>query len=100
MPAWNSISRGFGGGSGDAPLTVQFDGSTSSDPDGDTLSVAWTVSGPGTCSIGDAALLSTTVTCDTEGVYTLTLTVNDGQNPAVSASTTFVVTTPILPPTL
>jgi hypothetical protein len=42
----------------------------------------WTVSGPGTCTFGDPAASSTTVTCDTAGVYTLTFAAsNSGYDP-------------------
>jgi hypothetical protein len=42
----------------------------------------WDVSGPGECAFGDPAAASTTVTCDTAGMYTLTFTAyNTGYDP-------------------
>ncbi len=56
------------------PLQVHFDGSTSSDPDGDTLSYEW--------DFGDGSPTATTAEADhtytTAGTYTATLTVSDG----------------------
>ena len=60
--------------SGSAPLEVQFTGSDSSDPDGDTLTYDW--------DFGDGSAHSTaadpTHTYATPGNYTATLTVTDG----------------------
>lgn len=71
---------------------------TVTDPDGPSLTTGWTVApqsgvDPGaTCAIANPAALMTTVTCTDDGVYRLTLTANDGVNPAVSASTTLTLT--------
>ncbi|TQV68047.1 PKD domain-containing protein [Exilibacterium tricleocarpae] len=61
---------------GDAPLTVGFDASGSSDPDGDVsgLTFSWSF-GDGSSATG--ALVNHTYT--EAGVYTATLTVSDGQ---------------------
>lgn len=66
--------------SGLAPLAVQFDGSSSSDPDGDPLAHAWDF-GDGT--FGTGALASRTFGAN--GVYDVTLTVDDGRGEANSA---------------
>ncbi|MFD2565328.1 cellulase family glycosylhydrolase [Aquimarina rubra] len=59
--------------SGDAPLTVSFDASTSSDPDGDNLTFSWNF-GDGTTATGESiSHLFTDV-----GEYQVILTVSDG----------------------
>jgi hypothetical protein len=56
--------------------SVMFDGSGSSDPDGNTLSYAWTADGG---SLNDATLQMPTYTADSvPGIWNVTLTVNDG----------------------
>jgi glucose/arabinose dehydrogenase len=58
--------------SGAAPLTVNFDGSGSTDPRGETLTYAWNF-GDG----GSSAQVSPSHTYQTSGVYTAQLTVTD-----------------------
>ncbi len=58
--------------SGTAPLTVQFDGSSSSDPDGDVLSFAWVFGDGGS---GNGATVAHTFAAP--GQYTVALTVTD-----------------------
>jgi hypothetical protein len=60
--------------------SVQLSG-TASDPDGDQLTISWTVtSAPGgsTASVNNASSLTATFTPDVEGNYTLRLSANDG----------------------
>ena len=70
---------------GPAPLSVRFDASASSDPDGDTLTYAWQF---------DDGSQATGVTADRTygqpGTYSATLTVNDGEldSEPVTASVT------------
>ncbi len=59
--------------SGDAPLSVSFDGRRSSDPDGDPLSYSWSF-GDGGVSNAEAA----THGYSEPGTYTARLTVSDG----------------------
>jgi PKD repeat protein len=75
---------------GDAPLAVQFDGSGSGDPDGDTLSYTW--------DFGDGSDLQTGATASHiftgAGTYNVTLTVNDGNGGADTAVVTIEVWEP------
>jgi glucose/arabinose dehydrogenase len=71
---------------GDAPLTVSFDGTGSSDPDGDALSYAWDLDGDG--QFDDAATAQASFTYTVAGSYTATLRVTD---PAGSSDTDAVV---------
>ena len=70
--------------------TVTLDGSTSTDPDGDSLSFSWTLATPA----GSAATLSGATTAapsfvpEVPGTYTATLTVSDGFGGTSSASVT------------
>lgn len=76
---------------------VQIAGSVS-DVDDPGLASTWSISplsgvDPGaTCSFGNAAALTTTVTCTDDGTYQLTLTGSDGVNPPVPAITTLGLT--------
>jgi glucose/arabinose dehydrogenase/PKD repeat protein len=69
--------------SGSLPLQVQFDGSNSSDPDGDTLSYEWDLDGNGTV---DSTAVSPSRTYTAAGVYVATLTVRDPSGASDSAT--------------
>jgi PKD repeat protein len=61
---------------GPTPLTVQFDGSGSSDPNaGEVLTYSWDLNGDGV--FGDSTLANPTYTYDTAGRVTATLQVSD-----------------------
>ena len=77
---------------GIAPLTVGFDGSLSTDPDGAVASWAW--------SFGDGAFATGAVTShvySTPGTYTASLTVTDDRG-ASSTTTRMIVVSAALPP--
>lgn len=56
-------------------------------------SLGWSsTGGTGTCTFADASVAATSVTCDDNGSYTLTLTADDGVNPSQSSSAMLTVT--------
>ena len=61
--------------SGDVPLTVSFDGSASSDPDGQAIGYAWDLDGDG--AFDDSTAVSPTFTYTVAGTYTARLRVTD-----------------------
>jgi glucose/arabinose dehydrogenase/PKD repeat protein len=67
--------------SGPSPLAVTFDGSKSTDPDGDALTYAWAF-GDGTTATGK----SVTHTYSKPGTFTAKLTVNDGHGGSNTAA--------------
>jgi glucose/arabinose dehydrogenase/PKD repeat protein len=85
---------------GAAPLTVQFSGATSSDPEGDALSYVWDLDGDGV--FGEAGEPSTVTASRTyaAGTYDVGLRVDDGHGH--TASTTVQIqsgnTVPVLGP--
>jgi FtsP/CotA-like multicopper oxidase with cupredoxin domain len=70
---------------------------TAFDDDGDPMTTTWSFAplagvDPGaTCVIADPSALNTTITCTDDGTYTLTVTANDGVNPAVVQNATLTV---------
>jgi PKD repeat protein len=62
---------------GAAPLTVQFDGTGSTDPDGDPLTYSWDLNGDGTFGDSTSAIPSFTYTQN--GRFDVTLRVSDGR---------------------
>ena len=69
--------------SGNTPLDVTFDGSTSSDPDGTIGSYLWNFDDNGNSSIS----ATPTYTFSTPGTYNVELTVTDDGTPALSHTT-------------
>jgi PKD repeat protein len=88
--------------SGNAPLTVNFDGSGSSDPDaGDSITYSWDLNGDGT--FGDSTVAKPSYTYSTAGTYNAALKVTDSHGVSatsspititVTAGSTFGTTTP------
>ncbi|MCP4697917.1 MAG: PKD domain-containing protein [Gammaproteobacteria bacterium] len=74
--------------SGKSPLSVNLDGSGSSDADGSLVSYAWSISGPENQTLAGA---TTTVTLTAAGVYTITLTVTDNGGSTANAAHTVTV---------
>jgi PKD repeat protein len=74
---------------GNAPLTVSFDGTGSSDPEGRPLSYSWDLNGDGT--FGDATGSMTPYTYTAAGVYHPSLRVTDDQGASDTASVTVTV---------
>jgi serralysin len=72
--------------SGFAPLTVNFTGSGSSDPDGTIVSYGWTFGDGGTSTAQNPSR-----TYSTPGTYTATLTVTDNRGGTDTASVQIVV---------
>ena len=84
--------------SGPAPLTVQFTGSGSSDPDGDPITYSWDLNGDGT--YGDATTANPSFTYTTAGTRQVTLRITDSRGASsVSAPVTITVGTANTVPT-
>jgi glucose/arabinose dehydrogenase len=71
---------------GKTPLTVSFDGTGSSDPDGGTLSFSWDLDGDGT--FGDSTTATASYTYATAGDYEVRLKVTDPDGLSGVASVT------------
>jgi PKD repeat protein len=84
--------------SGPAPLTVQFNGSGSSDPDGDPLTYSWDLNGDGT--YGDSTAVNPSFTYTAQGTYSASLRVTDSHGAStVSAAVVITVGAGNTPPT-
>jgi glucose/arabinose dehydrogenase/PKD repeat protein len=75
--------------SGEAPLTVQFDATGSSDPDGDPLTYSWDLDGDGV--YGDATSSTASHTYTQSGQTTVGLRVSDGRGGVGTDSVTITV---------
>jgi glucose/arabinose dehydrogenase len=71
---------------GPVPLTVNFNGSGSSDPEGKPLTYSWDLNGDG--SFGDATGSTASYTYTTAGIYQASLRVTDDQGASDTASVT------------
>ncbi len=74
---------------GSAPLTVTFDGSGSSDPDGNALTYAWDLDGDG--AFDDSSVPQPTYTYHQNGSYPTQLRVTDIHGASGTASVTIAV---------
>jgi len=90
---------------GPAPLTVAFDGSPSSDPEGGPLTYAWDLDGDG--AFDDSTIVNPTQVFATPGTFTVRLRVTDNQGATGVGSVTVtpgnsapqaVIDTPANPP--
>jgi glucose/arabinose dehydrogenase len=70
--------------SGPAPLTVNFDGSGSSDPDGNPITYSWDLDGDGV--YGDSTVAQPTFTYSTAGTYVVHLKVTDSNGASTISS--------------
>jgi uncharacterized repeat protein (TIGR01451 family) len=70
--------------SGPAPLTVNFDGSGSSDPEGGPLTYAWDLDGDG--AFDDSTAVQPTYTYTQPGTYNARLRVTDNQNQSATSA--------------
>jgi glucose/arabinose dehydrogenase len=75
--------------SGTAPLTVQFDATGSSDPDGDPLSYSWDLNGDGV--YGDATTARPTYTYAASGIFDTSVRVSDGRGGVATDHVTITV---------
>jgi len=87
MPNTSPIADSGGPYSGTEDVTVTFDGSGSSDPDGDPLTYAWDF-GDGSTGTG----VTPTHVYAAGGTYTVTLIVNDGKVDSDPSTTTADIT--------
>jgi glucose/arabinose dehydrogenase len=74
---------------GAAPLTVQFDGTGSTDPDGDPLTYSWDLNGDGV--FGDSTSATPTYTYNSNGQVDVKLQVSDGRGGVGSDQVTILV---------
>ncbi len=65
---------------------------SATDPEGFAPTLSWSITPASGCFFTSLDTASTTLVCATPGVYTATLTAQDGFNPAVSASAQVVIT--------
>ena len=70
--------------SGPVPLTVNFDGSGSSDPDGDPITYSWDLNGDGV--FGDSTAQKPSFTYTTAGTYNVKLRVTDSHGATTTSS--------------
>jgi glucose/arabinose dehydrogenase len=72
--------------SGAVPLTVQFNASGSSDPDGDPLTYSWDLNGDG--AFGDSTVVNPVFTYTSAGAYNVQVRVSDNKGGSSTATAT------------
>lgn len=75
---------------GNEGAAIAMSGASASDADVDPLTYSWSVDST-LCSFDNAGLLNPNLTCSDDGSFNVTLTVDDGVNPAVSSSAAVAV---------
>jgi glucose/arabinose dehydrogenase len=92
-----AIANATSSTTGNPPLTVQFDGTASYDPDGGSLTYSWDLNGDGV--FGDSTSPTPSFTYTTAGNYQVRLRVTDNQNTSTTSSpiTVSVGNTPPVP---
>ena len=75
--------------SGDEGSAISLNGS-SSDDDGDSLTVTWNVSSP-LCTFSNSSILDPDITCSDNGIFTATLTADDGISAPVTSDAHVIV---------
>ena len=76
--------------SGDEGSHISLNAATTSDPDGDSLTIDWSVDS-NLCTFSDPNILNPDIVCDDQGVYTVTLTADDGIYGPVSSAAVLTV---------
>ncbi len=73
--------------SGDEGAAISLSGATADDDDADDLTYSWTVDSA-LCTFDDASALNPDLTCTDNGIFTATLSVDDGTNDPVTDDAT------------
>jgi hypothetical protein len=76
--------------SGNEGGTIALSGASATDGDGDNLTYTWSVNSA-SCSFSDPTTLNPDIVCDDNGIFSATLTVNDGVNDPVGDSSNVTV---------
>lgn len=77
--------------SGSEGSAIAMSGASASDPNGDSLTYAWSVDSA-LCSFNNVSSLNPNLTCSDNDSFTVTLEVRDGVHPAVTSTTSVTVT--------
>ncbi|MDH5752096.1 MAG: proprotein convertase P-domain-containing protein [Deltaproteobacteria bacterium] len=77
--------------------TVSLNGSPSSDPGGESITLNWSLTAPSgsTAALDDSTSPTPTFVADVHGVYTVTLAANDGHQDGIFSRDIFIAPTPL-----